>query len=52
MNMQQVVLPRSSANGFGRRRGDREAGPRLENKVQSGKSNQGRMQTTGEHSLT
>ncbi|XVF74347.1 hypothetical protein PTKIN_Ptkin13bG0103100 [Pterospermum kingtungense] len=45
MNMQQVVLPRSSANGFGRRRGDREVGPRLENKVQSGKSNQGRMQT-------
>ncbi|XVF27020.1 hypothetical protein REPUB_Repub14bG0070500 [Reevesia pubescens] len=46
MNMQQVVLPKSSANGFGRRRGDREVGARLENKVQSGKSNQGRIQTT------
>ncbi|XVE51889.1 hypothetical protein DITRI_Ditri02bG0077200 [Diplodiscus trichospermus] len=49
MNMQQVVLPKSSANGFGRRRGDREVGARLENKVQSGKSNQGRTQTTGTH---
>ncbi|XWS18834.1 hypothetical protein CRYUN_Cryun32bG0079100 [Craigia yunnanensis] len=47
MNMQQVVLPKSSANGFGRRRSDREVGARLENKVQSGKSNQGRIQTTG-----
>ncbi|KAK6284335.1 hypothetical protein POUND7_003287 [Theobroma cacao] len=47
MNMQQVVLPKSSANGFGRRRVDREVGARLENKGQSGKSNQGRMQTTG-----
>ncbi|XWS12118.1 hypothetical protein CRYUN_Cryun37aG0062700 [Craigia yunnanensis] len=46
MNMQQAVLPKSSANGFGRRRGDREVGARLENKVQSGKSNQGRIQTT------
>ncbi|XWS16189.1 hypothetical protein CRYUN_Cryun34aG0063700 [Craigia yunnanensis] len=45
--MQQVVLPKSSANGFGRRRGDREVGARSENKVQSGKSNQGRIQTTG-----
>ena len=50
MNMQQAVLPKSSANGFGRRRGDREVGARLENKGQSGKSNQGRIQTTGEHS--
>ncbi|XWS20097.1 hypothetical protein CRYUN_Cryun31cG0071800 [Craigia yunnanensis] len=47
MNVQQVVLPKSSANGFGHRRGDREVGARLENKVQSGKSNQGRTQTTG-----
>ncbi|XP_022715224.1 polyadenylate-binding protein-interacting protein 3-like isoform X2 [Durio zibethinus] len=47
MNMQQVVLPKTSANGFGRRRGDREVGTRLENKMQSGKSNQGRIQTTG-----
>ncbi|XVF25190.1 hypothetical protein REPUB_Repub13aG0192000 [Reevesia pubescens] len=47
MNTQQVALPKSSANGFGRRRGDREVGTRLENKLQSGKSNQGRIQTTG-----
>ncbi|XP_022723210.1 polyadenylate-binding protein-interacting protein 4-like isoform X3 [Durio zibethinus] len=47
MNMQQVVLSKSSANGFGRRRGDREVGARLENKVLLGKSNQGRIQTTG-----
>ncbi|OMO70605.1 hypothetical protein CCACVL1_18764 [Corchorus capsularis] len=46
MNMQQVVLPKSSANGFGRRRGDREVGARVDNKVQSGKSNQGRIQNT------
>ncbi|TYJ13523.1 hypothetical protein E1A91_A10G057700v1, partial [Gossypium mustelinum] len=38
---------KSSANGFGRRRGDREVGARLENMVQSGKSNQGRPQTSG-----
>lgn len=50
--MQQVVLPKSSANGIGRRRGDREVGARLENKVQYGKSNQGRIQTSGAHSLT
>ncbi|XP_039016284.1 polyadenylate-binding protein-interacting protein 4-like [Hibiscus syriacus] len=47
MNIQQALLPKSSANGFARRRGDREGGARLENKVQSGKSNQGRIQTTG-----
>ncbi|MFQ6647353.1 hypothetical protein Gotur_021943 [Gossypium turneri] len=47
MNMQQVVFPKSSANGFGRQRGDREVGARLENKMQLGKSNQGRIQTTG-----
>ncbi|GMI72369.1 CTC-interacting domain 4 [Hibiscus trionum] len=47
MNIQQALLPKSSSNGFARRRGDREGGVRLENKVQSGKSNQGRIQTTG-----
>ncbi|MBA0748878.1 hypothetical protein Gogos_002857 [Gossypium gossypioides] len=46
--MQQAMVPKSSANGFGRRRGDREVGARLENMVQSGKSNQGRPQTSGE----
>ncbi|KAK8559894.1 hypothetical protein V6N13_016626 [Hibiscus sabdariffa] len=47
MNIQQALLPKSSNNGFARRRGDREAGAKLENKAQSGKSNQGRIQTTG-----
>ncbi|KAA3478459.1 polyadenylate-binding protein-interacting protein 3-like isoform X1 [Gossypium australe] len=47
MNIQQALLPKSSSNGFARRRGDREGGARLESKVQSGKSNQGRIQATG-----
>lgn len=51
MNIQQASLPKSSSNGFARRRGDREGGARLESKVQSGKPNQGRIQATGEHSL-
>ncbi|OMO85988.1 hypothetical protein CCACVL1_09883 [Corchorus capsularis] len=46
MNRQQVVLPKSSANGFGHRI-DREVGARVDSKVQSGKSNQGRMQNIG-----
>ncbi|XP_039019674.1 polyadenylate-binding protein-interacting protein 3-like [Hibiscus syriacus] len=48
MNIPQALLPKSSANGFPRRRGDREGGARLENKVQSGKPNQGRIQTSAE----
>ncbi|TYI24359.1 hypothetical protein ES332_A06G228900v1 [Gossypium tomentosum] len=47
MNIPQALLPKSSSNGFARRRGDREGGARLESKVQSGKSNQGRIQATG-----
>lgn len=47
--MQQSVQPKLSANGFGRRRGDREVGNRLENKLQSGKSNTSRSTNTGEH---
>lgn len=49
MNVQQAVQPKLSANGFGRRRGDREVGTRLENKLQSGKSNPSRSTNTGEH---
>ncbi|KAM0953070.1 putative LsmAD domain, ataxin-2, ataxin 2, SM domain-containing protein [Dioscorea sansibarensis] len=37
MNPQQVSQPRSSSNGFGRRRVDREMGPRIESKIHSGK---------------
>lgn len=36
--MQQPVQSRPSANGYGRRKVDRETGTRLENKVQSGKT--------------
>lgn len=46
MNLQQVMPPKSTANGFGRRRGEREGGTRLESKLQSGKSNSGRVTTT------
>ncbi|XP_038995284.1 polyadenylate-binding protein-interacting protein 3-like [Hibiscus syriacus] len=46
MNIPQALLPKSSTNGFSRRRGDIEGVARLENKVQSGKSNQGRILTT------
>ncbi|XP_043721584.1 polyadenylate-binding protein-interacting protein 4-like isoform X2 [Telopea speciosissima] len=39
MSLQQVVQPRPSANGFGRRRVEREMGSRLDSKPHSGKSN-------------
>ncbi|XP_043704837.1 polyadenylate-binding protein-interacting protein 4-like [Telopea speciosissima] len=39
MSLQQVVAPRSSSNGFGRRRVEREMGTRLDSKPQSGKPN-------------
>ncbi|KAK6153574.1 hypothetical protein DH2020_013213 [Rehmannia glutinosa] len=41
MNMQQVVQPRSS-NGYGRRKVERDAGSKFDNKFQTGKSNSGR----------
>ncbi|KAJ0531308.1 putative LsmAD domain, ataxin-2, ataxin 2, SM domain-containing protein [Helianthus annuus] len=47
MNPQQVPQSRSSANGFTRRRGEKETGNRLENKFQPGKSNFNRMTTAG-----
>uniref|UniRef100_A0A5B7ASG1 Putative polyadenylate-binding protein-interacting protein 4 isoform X1 n=1 Tax=Davidia involucrata TaxID=16924 RepID=A0A5B7ASG1_DAVIN len=47
MNLQQVVQPRSSSNGFGRRRVERDSGARLENKSQSGKTNSNRLTNTG-----
>ncbi|KAD6794719.1 hypothetical protein E3N88_05615 [Mikania micrantha] len=46
MNAQQIAQSRSSANGFTRRRGEKETGTRLENKFQPGKSNFNRMTTT------
>ncbi|KVI05866.1 LsmAD domain-containing protein [Cynara cardunculus var. scolymus] len=47
MNLQQVAPPRSSANGFSRRRGEKEMGIRVDNKSQSEKSNFNKMTTTG-----
>lgn len=38
MNLQQNVQPRSSVNGFGRRRADREIGSKSETKMHTGKS--------------
>lgn len=49
MNLQQVAQPRSFANGFGRRRGEREMGSRQDNKLQSGKSNPSRLPNAGEN---
>lgn len=47
MITQPTVNPKSSANGFGRRRGEREGGARVENKSQSGKANHSRSTNTG-----
>lgn len=44
--MQQAVHSKSSANGFGRRRGEREGGARVENKSQSGKANHSKSSNT------
>lgn len=45
--MQRAVHPRSSSNGCGRRRGERDVGTRAENKSQSGKSNASRLTSAG-----
>ena len=47
MNSQQAMQPRSSANGFGHRRAERDWGTRFENKVQSGKSLTNRSSNAG-----
>ncbi|CAK7356548.1 unnamed protein product [Dovyalis caffra] len=47
MNLQQAMQPKSSANGFGRRRAERDWGTRFENKVQSGKSHTNRSSNAG-----
>ncbi|KAL5700541.1 Polyadenylate-binding protein-interacting protein 3 [Ranunculus cassubicifolius] len=38
MSMQQVVQSRPSANGFGRRKGEKDSGTRLDNRLPSGKA--------------
>ncbi|PIN14639.1 Protein interacting with poly(A)-binding protein [Handroanthus impetiginosus] len=42
MNMQQMGQPRSSANGYGRRKVDRDTAVRSDNKFQTGKTNTSR----------
>lgn len=46
MNLQQSIHSKPSANGFGRRRGDRDVGTKFENKFQPGKSNTSRLTNT------
>ncbi|GAB4842604.1 Polyadenylate-binding protein-interacting protein 3 [Ancistrocladus abbreviatus] len=47
MNLQQAVQPRSSANGFSRRRVEKDMGSRIESKLQPGKSNPSRVTSLG-----
>jgi hypothetical protein len=47
MNLPQAMHPKSSANGFGRRRAERDWGTRFENKVQSGKPHTNRSGNAG-----
>lgn len=42
MNMQQVVHPRSSSNGYGRRKVERDTTARSDIKFQTGKANSSR----------
>lgn len=46
MNLQQAVQPRSSANGFSRRRVEKDNSNRIRNKSQPGKSNPSRVSVT------
>lgn len=46
MNMQQAV-PSKSANGIGRRRGEKEPGTRFDNKLSTGKANSSRLTASG-----
>ncbi|XP_016478042.2 polyadenylate-binding protein-interacting protein 4-like [Nicotiana tabacum] len=45
--MQQAVQPRSFANGFGRRKGEKEMGTRLESRTQSTKTTSSRLTGVG-----
>ncbi|KNA24819.1 hypothetical protein SOVF_012280 [Spinacia oleracea] len=47
MNLQQAVQPRTSANGFNRRRVEKENSSRMEIKSQPGKSNPDRVTSAG-----
>jgi hypothetical protein len=48
MNLQQVGQPKSS-NGYGRRKSDKDGASKSDNKIAPGKSNAGRLASTGEH---
>lgn len=45
--MQPAVQPRSAVNGYGRRRVEKDVGPRLDSKPQPGKANLGRLGSVG-----
>nr|XP_029123792.1 polyadenylate-binding protein-interacting protein 4 isoform X2 [Elaeis guineensis] len=47
MNVQQAAAPRSSANGFGRRRVDRETGARMDNRTHPGKPSSANFGNSG-----
>ncbi|XP_027125864.1 polyadenylate-binding protein-interacting protein 3 isoform X2 [Coffea arabica] len=47
MSLQQAVQPRSAANGFGRRRTEKDGGPRLDSKLQTVKANSSRSSSVG-----
>lgn len=48
MNLQQVGQPKSS-NGYGRRKSEKDGASKSDNKIPPGKSNAGRLASTGEH---
>lgn len=47
MNLQEAIQPRPSANGYGRRKVERESVNRTEHKSQSGKTNSSRQTSAG-----
>ena len=51
MNLQQSIHSKLSANGFGRRRGDRDVAAKFVNKFQPGKSNPSRLTNASEFHL-
>lgn len=47
MNVQQLAHPKFSANGIGRRKGEREGGMMVDNRLHSGKSGISKTGSTG-----
>ena len=50
MNMQQAVQSRSSANGYGRRKVEKDSAARSDSKFHTGKANYSRT-SSGNHSI-